>query len=113
MSDKIKKLQDLMDCYWSAAHEQGTYMGSEDDANRKAENAERELLEFVSTALADERKRALEEAAALCHSRANDMLLLKSTEMAIANNLSSHFMERHNWYCDLATDICALKETTK
>ena len=67
----------------------------------------------LRAALADERKRALEEAAALCHSRANDMLLLKSTEMAIANNLSSHFMERHNWYCDLATDICALKEPTK
>jgi len=64
----------------------------------------------LRAALADERKRALEEAAALCHSRANDMLLLKSTEMAIANNLSSHFMERHNWYCDLAAAIRALKE---
>jgi len=99
MSDP--RFSELLEKYWNAAYQQGKEGRNYDDAAGTAEGAEWDLTQYVQalrTALADERKRALEEAA-----------------LRIDCNCNERCLASHVGYCpkQAVAAIRALKEPTK
>ena len=104
MSDP--RFSELLEKYWNAAYQQGKEGRNYDDAAGTAEGAEWDLTQYVEalrTALADERKRALEEAAD------------RIKEFAVAMGRIAEHREANQHLAQAAIDtlVRALKEPTK
>jgi hypothetical protein len=78
MSDP--RFTELLERYWNVAIAQGWNRMTHDDEQGSAQDAEAALHEFLRAALADERKRALEEAA-----KATEELPLAKVEVLTAS----------------------------